>query len=311
MLGALGILVVGLLSMMLRASAPPPPTTPEFARIRSLAAMQKLERGASGLADASPGELLDRVRHFEAAIAAEPDFAEAYAGLAEAKLIIALYRAEPPQIAYPAAKSAAAKALSLNSDLGPAHAYYAAAVLLFEWDWEGSRAHFERALAHAPSSPRVHYWYARYLTARGRHVDAVKHALQAVRLAPTSPSAVTNAGIAAFYAGRLDESAARCRSAAGLMPEFLPAHTCVKAVAAARESHGAGSPDGMLEPAVALAASGQRDRALDWLQLAANRHSDGLVFAGVQPAFAPFRTDPRFTSLLERIGLRPSSNPSN
>ena len=122
MLGALGVLVVGLLSMMLRASAPPAATTPDFAKTRSLGAMQKLERGASGLADASPGELLDRVRHFEAALAAEPDFAEAYSGLAEAKLIIALYRAEPPQVAYPAAKAAAAKALSLNPDLGTAHA---------------------------------------------------------------------------------------------------------------------------------------------------------------------------------------------
>ena len=46
----------------------------------SLVATQKFERGSSGLSDAGPSELVDRVRHFEAAIAADPEFAQAYAG---------------------------------------------------------------------------------------------------------------------------------------------------------------------------------------------------------------------------------------
>ena len=282
----------------------------DYARNRSLAAVQKLERGASGLADASPSELLDRVKHFETAIAKEPDFAEAYAGLAEAKLIIAQYRAEPPQVAYPAAKAAAAKALALNPDLGQAHALYAAAVLLFDWDWNTARLHFARALTLTPGSPRVHHWYARYLTARGRHDEALRHARRAVALAPTSPSAVTNAGITAFYAGRLQEATAQCARAAALMPEFVPAQTCLAGTAAAREGRPGASPDGMLAPAVSLASAGERDRALDWLQLAANRHSDGLIFAAVQPAFGPLQGDARFTSILERVGLRGPANPA-
>ena len=275
-----------------------------FAKTRSLAAIQKFERGSSGLADASPVELLARIKHFETAIASEPEFAEAYAGLAEARLLTALYRADSPSIAYAAAKAAAAKALSLNPDLGPAHAVYAAAVLQFEWDWDTARAHFSRAEALAPGSSRVHHWYSRYYTARGRHADALRHALRSLDLAPASPSAWTNAGVAAFYAGRLADAHARCDRAAALMPEFVPATQCLEAVKAASEGRNASSPDGVLQPAIALAHAGDTAGALDWLQLAANRHSDGLIFANVQPAFSALHSDPRFVGVLQRVGLR-------
>ena len=306
---ALGVLVIGLVSMVLRASARPGDAPPDFARTRSLAAIQKLERGASGLADASPGELLDRVKHFETAIAQEPEFAEAYAGLAEAKLIIATYRAESPQIAYSAAKAAAAKSLSLNPRLGQAHASYAAAVLFFDWDWNTARAHLARAETLAPSSPRVHHWYSRYLSARGRHADALRHARRAQALVPTSPAAATNVGVTAFYASDFAEARAWCGKAVTLMPEFVPARQCLAAIVTESEGRGGATPDVILSPAVTYAKAGDSARALDWLQLAANRHSDALIFTAVQPAFAPLREDPRFLSILERVGLRTLSNP--
>ena len=308
---ALAVLVAGLVSMVLRASPPQATSPQDFARARSLAAIQKLERGASGLADASPRDLLDRVKHFETAIAQEPDFAEAYAGLAEAKLIIALYRAEAPQIAYSAAKAAAAKALSLKPGLGQAHASYAAAVLFFEWDWDTARAHLAHAEALAPSSPRVHHWYSRYLTARGRHGEALRHARRAQSLVPTSPSALTNVGVTAFYAADLDQARQWCGRAAALMPEFVPAHQCLAAVASEADGQAAATPDAILSSAVTLAKSGENARALDWLQLAANRRADALVFAAVQPAFAPLRSEPRFLSVLERVGLRTAPYPGN
>jgi DNA-binding winged helix-turn-helix (wHTH) protein/TolA-binding protein len=305
---ALALVVGGLTASAFR-TAPSATSPSDYARKRSLEAIQKLERGASGLADASPSELLARVKHFEVAIEKEPDFAEAYAGLAEAKLIVAQYRAEAPQVAYPAAKAAAAKAISLNPDLGYAQAIYAAAVLHFEWDWDSARAHFARALSLAPASPRVHYWYGRYLTAKGRHAEALRHALRAMSLTPTSPSAVTGAGVAEFYAGRLDDAAAHCARGLALMPEFVPAQMCLDAVKTAREGRNSISPDGMLATAVSLASSGEHDRALEWLQFAANRHSDALIFAAIQPAFDPLKRDPRFTNILERVGLRPSPYP--
>jgi DNA-binding winged helix-turn-helix (wHTH) protein len=275
---------------------------PAYARTRSLDAIQKLERGRSGLADASPTELLDRVKYFEAAIRSEPDFAEAYSDLADAKLIIASYRAEPPQLAYPAAKAAAAKALALDPHLADAHAMYAAAVLFFEWDWVSAREHFARAESLSPGA-RVHHWHARALTASGRHGEALAHAEQVVRLDPTSPSALTYYGVAAYYAGDASKARQQCSRAVELMPEFTPARMCLEAVADPARSAGPATPDVLLGPAVSLAAQSDRDQALDWLQRAANRRSDGLVFLAVHPGLAPLRHEPRFASLIARVGL--------
>lgn len=97
-------------------------TAPAYAAGRSVEALQKYERAKGGLEDAAPGELADRVGFFNTAIQLSPDFAEAYAGLADAKLILATYRAEPPSFAYAAAKAAASKALAIDPSLGEAHA---------------------------------------------------------------------------------------------------------------------------------------------------------------------------------------------
>jgi DNA-binding winged helix-turn-helix (wHTH) protein/tetratricopeptide (TPR) repeat protein len=265
---------------------------------RSLLALEKFERGISDLADAGPSELLDRVEFFRTAIAAEPDFAEAYAALADAKLILAVYRTEAPPIAYPEAKAAAAKAIALDDSLGEAHAAYAAAVLYFDWDWHQAEVHFTRALQLAPDSARVHQRYGRYLSALGRGSEALRHARRAVELAPTSPSARTDLGVVAFYAGQLAESQRQCERALNLMREFTPAQRCLDAVTSA-----AASPDPILLPAASLARAGCSEEAIDWLQRAANRRTDSLVYVAVHQAFAPLRTDPRFVGVLQRVGL--------
>lgn len=310
------------------------PSAPRMPVARPLGAIAHYERGISGLADASPGELMDRVRYFESAIAADPTYAEAYAGLADAKLILGNYRAEPPQIAYAGAKAAGAKALSLDEHLGEAHAVYAAALLYFDWDWVSAGQHFERAVSLSPESARVHQWYSRYLSGMSRHRDAVRHASVATTLAPGSPSARTDLGMAMFYAGRLLESAAACHEAAALMKEFVPAHMCA---ASATEEAGAidsstdnRDPSGSKHPksfwlarldslqanvtdrsqslsavdiAAALEHAGDRERALAWLERAANYRTDSLIFAGVHPAFASLRSNPRFKRVLQRVGL--------
>lgn len=264
----------------------------------SLVALQKYERGVSGLADAGPIELLTRVRHFETAIESDPDFAAAYAGLADAKLMLGAYRVEQPQIVYAAAKVAAQKALLLDDSLAEAHAAFGAAVLHFEWDWTLARAHLRRAIALDPRSSRAHLWWSRYLTAAGEHEAAISAARRAVVLAPGSPSALTQLGIANYYAGRTGEARSMCADAAAVMREFVPAQVCVQAAEARAER----SPNLLLAHAIELVRTGDREQAIDWLQRAANRRSDSVLLAGIEPALAPLRNDPRFTAVLRRIG---------
>ena len=285
----------------------------------SLAAVQRYERGASGLADASPRELQDRVTFFEDAIREAPGYAEAYAGLAAAHLILGNYRAVAPQEAYSSAKAAAARALALRPDLGDAHAAYAAAIMYFDWDWAGAGDHLERAVALAPSSAMTHYWFARYLSATGKHDRALQHARKTVELTPTSPSAHTLLGMTAFYASRFDEARRECESAGALMREFEPAQTCRRAAVAERESEpgfwrarlgrllDAASEEDCVLNAVAIASAeahmGNHGAALEWLERAANHRSDSLVFAAVHPALQRLRNEQRYTRVLQRIGL--------
>jgi DNA-binding winged helix-turn-helix (wHTH) protein/Tfp pilus assembly protein PilF len=279
----------------------------DYVRGTSVEALQKYERGRAGLEDAGPTELIDRVRFFNTAIARSPDFAEAYAGLADAKLILGAYRGETPSVAYAAAKAASAKALALDPTLGDAHATYATATLLLDWNWKDAGRHFDRAVSYGPGSPRVHHWYARYLTALGRHDEARAHAYRAAAAAPASPSAATYLGVAHFYAGDIAAARHHCQRAAGLMPEFTPARQCLEAIDRP-EASSAAMPDVYLQSAIQAANAGDIAGALDRLQLAANRHSDALVYASVQPGLRRLHAEPRFQMVLERVGVRPPAN---
>ena len=289
------------LALMAARTAGSAETPAERLAAFSLKAVQKYERGRSGLHDASPSELLDRVKHFETAIGLEPRFAEAYAGLAEAKLLLATYRAEQPQLAYAAAKAAAARAIGLNPRLGEAHAAYGAAVLFFDWNWPEAAAHLREAERLSPQAPSVQHWYGRYLTAAGRYRDAQLRARRVAALAPGSPSALTYRGVAAFYAADFAEARDSCQRALAVMPEFVPAKTCLASLDDPLTAAPA-MPDAALAPALAALRSGNRAESVRVLQTLANRHHDSLVFVTVQPGFRDGLKDDDFRHIAVRLG---------
>jgi tetratricopeptide (TPR) repeat protein len=319
----------------------------------TLEARRYYELGAVALADAAPSELRNRVRYFDRAIALHPGLADAHAGLADAWMILGVYRAEHPPSAYAAAKAAAARALALSPDSAEAHAVLGAARLYYDWDWPGAHAELSRALAIDPDSARAHTWMSRYQSASGRHNEAVAHAGEADRLQPGSPSARTVLGMALFYAGRFTEAEATCERAAALMKEFVPAWTCAMNAAAERgdlprvmtfwkglaaaggpsatafesaqtrsdyslsvywnerlarqeQSISDDDPNGQsVGVAIAAAHAGDTARTFRWLERAANRRIDQLIYAAVHPAFKDLHGNPRFAAVLERVGLRP------
>jgi DNA-binding winged helix-turn-helix (wHTH) protein/predicted Zn-dependent protease len=225
---AAGVAATAIIAVGVQAARP----RAAVVRSPSLAALAEYERGALGLDDAGPDELRARVRRFEAALQIEPGYAPAYAALAQARLIMGDYRAEPPQAAYAAAKVAAGRALQLDPALPSAHALYAAAVLSFEWDWRAADEHFAAALRGGTGDTRVLHWYSRYLAARGRAEEALQAATEAARLDPASARAQTNLGLISFYAGRNAEAVAACERAVALLPQFTPARHCAMSAAA-------------------------------------------------------------------------------
>jgi Tfp pilus assembly protein PilF len=129
---------------------------------------------------------LDRaLEHFRTAIARDPDFALAHAGLALAYAPRPILGYVPPGRGLAEQKAAALRALALDPALGDARAALAAARVQ-EWDWEGAEAEFRRAVEADPNSSVGHLWYGWYLHAQGRTKESLEHRRRALALDPLS-----------------------------------------------------------------------------------------------------------------------------
>ncbi|GAH98755.1 unnamed protein product, partial [marine sediment metagenome] len=91
-----------------------------------------------------------------------------------------------PKEAYPKAKEAAQKALSIDNTLAEAHASLAFALMDYDWDWEGAEREFKKAIELNPGYATGHQWYAIYLIGRGRHDDSIAEIKLAKELDPLS-----------------------------------------------------------------------------------------------------------------------------
>jgi len=132
------------------------------------------------------GSLLLATQYFKQAVQRDSDFARAYAGLADATLLLPQYSAVPPSVAWPEAKAAAAKALALDGTLAEAHTSLAYGTMLYEWDWAAAEAGFKRAIAADPNYPTARQWYGDYLAGRGRLEESLKEMRRGVELDPLS-----------------------------------------------------------------------------------------------------------------------------
>lgn len=131
--------------------------------------------------------LLKSINYFQQAIQRSPNYALAYAGLAEA-YVVSFHVA--PQEQYSAAKAAANRALELDDSLAEAHNALAASLFWYDWDWAGAEREFQRALALNPNYAQAHQWYGQFQKAMGRKnwSDEVK------RAGELDPLSLVNAG---------------------------------------------------------------------------------------------------------------------
>ena len=133
------------------------------------------------------GEDLKRaIEYFNQAIAKDPNYALAHAGLADCYIVIPNYSDVSTQEAYIKAKEAALKALEIDDSLAEAHTSLGGIKSDYEWDFAGAETEMKRALTLNPNYATAHHWYAQFLSPQGRHEEALVEIKRAQSLDPLS-----------------------------------------------------------------------------------------------------------------------------
>ncbi len=145
-------------------------------------------------------ELKRAISLFKECLELEPNFSLAWSGLATANAYLGAYGQAPANEVYPSAKKAALKALELDHRLAESQIALAFVEFFYELDWVKAGISFERALELNPGSAQAHHTYSWYLSAMGRHNEAINEINIALHLDPLSPSISTYLAEAYFYA---------------------------------------------------------------------------------------------------------------
>ncbi len=164
------------------------------------------------------------VEYFEQAIERDPNYAVAYAGLADSYCLIGLWGPTSPREAFPRAKAAALKAVEIDGTLAEAHTSLGFVGLHLDWDWARVESEFKRAIDINPNYATAHHWYAHYLMCMGRLDEALSEMKKAQSLDPLSLVINTELGFPLYFARRYDEAIEQYRKALEMDPNFYRAH---------------------------------------------------------------------------------------
>lgn len=174
----------------------------------------------------TPAGVDESIEYFQQAIAADPRYALAYAGLADSYLLQGSsgYSELRPQQAMQKARAAAERALALDDTLAEAHTSLGYVKLIYAWDWQGSEQEFHRALELNPSDTTALHWYSHYLTAMGRHDESIAISKRALEINPVDLSLNEHLAWVYIMAGQYDRAIDQCRKTLEMDPNFVLAH---------------------------------------------------------------------------------------
>jgi serine/threonine-protein kinase len=283
------------------------------------------------------------VEYFQQAIAKDPTYALAYAGLADCYTGLAGFGFVPAKEGYPKALEEALKALEIDDKLAEAHASLAFIKSNYDWDWSGAEQEFKRAIELNPGSATAHHFYGLALAYMGgRFEEAIDESKRAVELDPLSLIINADLGHVFYEARKYELAIEQERKTLEMDPNFNPAHHWLglaylqksmdkEGIAefekefpflgyayavAGRRAEAQQVLDKLNElskqkyvPAVSMAriyvGLGEKDKAFEWLEKA---YLDGSIGGGtgiaVDPIFDPLRSDPRFMDILRRMNLQ-------
>jgi TolB-like protein/DNA-binding winged helix-turn-helix (wHTH) protein/Flp pilus assembly protein TadD len=165
-------------------------------------------------------DLKTAAEYFEQAIKKDPEYALAYAGLADCYALLGGYSLSPQDTFIPKARAAATKALSLDPSLSQAHEALAVIAQNYDYDWKVAEAEYRRAIELDPNNAAAHHWYAEFLSYHARFNEAFAEIDRARQLDPFSLILLTDRAVILYYARRYDESEKQFQEVLARDPEF-------------------------------------------------------------------------------------------
>jgi eukaryotic-like serine/threonine-protein kinase len=289
------------------------------------------------------------IEYFHRAIEKDPNYALAYAGLADSYVLLGWNSLLPPREAFRKGKEAAMKALQFDKDLAEAHTSLAAVVWLYDWYWLEAQTEFKRSLQLAPTYPNVNHWFAEYLSTMGRFEEAITQIEHARELDPLSLIINVAGGWILYFARQYNGAIEQLQRSLELDPNYSVTRWILGLVyrrlgryeeailegekaavlsgsplmrAALAQTYGmAGMKKEALEILAGLTSLAtqeyvapyffagihigllETDRAIEWLETAYDENSHWLLYMHTDPSMDTLRGNPRFDSLVQRVGL--------
>lgn len=250
---------------------------------------------------------------FEQAIAIEPDYVRAYAGLADSYIMLGAFGVRPVTDTIPKGRAAALRAIEIDERSTEAHASMGFILSRYDWNWPDAEREFKRSIDLDPSYTTAHHWYALHLIGLGRATEAIAEIKRAQHLDPASPLLTTDAGLILYSARQYDTARNECEKALELDPKFGLAHRTLglideamgmheKAIADFREALNLLGEDPFILAQIGRshARAGNREQALQSMrelrQLSQRRYVSPLTLALLSVSLDP-KSDETFAWL--------------
>ncbi|HEU4391482.1 MAG TPA: tetratricopeptide repeat protein [Blastocatellia bacterium] len=164
------------------------------------------------------------IDYFQQAIEKDPKYSLAFAGLADSYAGLSIRADMHPQDSAKKERAAAMHALQLDDTIAEAHASRARVIYRYDWDWAGAESEFKRAFELSPNNSLAHQNYSNFLTAMGRHQEAISEIKRARELEPISVSVNVLVARALYFAREYDEAIEQCQKNLEMDPNFGESH---------------------------------------------------------------------------------------
>jgi TolB-like protein/class 3 adenylate cyclase/Tfp pilus assembly protein PilF len=164
------------------------------------------------------------IRYFEEAIAIDPGYALAWAGLSDAYNILSEYGKHRRRDVFPKTKAAVYRALELDNDLAEAHVSLGLLLMLDEWDWVNAGKEYRMGLELNPHYATGHHWYAEWLMYLGRFDEAIKEISLAEELDPVSLAIAKDKGLVYYYSRQYQQAIEQVKKSLHRDSQFATGH---------------------------------------------------------------------------------------